>query len=270
VNGYSERLEIAVGAAREAGRYLMAALPEKREISKKGIVDLITEADRKSEQLIHGIIARACPEDSFLAEEGTRTESKSGYTWVVDPLDGTINYAHRFPVFCVSIALVSNGASLIGCIYNPNLDELFTAEKGQGAQLNGQRVHVSVTANLLDCLLATGFPYDVRESEDDNMSNFWTFYKRGAQAVRRAGSAALDLAYVACGRFDGFWEFKLNPWDIAAGTLLVEEAGGTVTDFDGGPLDLHKGEVLASNGIIHDRMQEVLREAKSIRFQQSV
>lgn len=261
---WAKRLQIAETAAKKAGRYLIEALPRKREISKKGVVDLVTEADRYAEKLIHEIINEAFPDDRFLAEEGTRTENESELIWLVDPLDGTINYAHRFPVFCVSIALAEKGRSQIGCIYNPNLDECFTAQSDRGAYLNGERIHVSATAELLDSLLATGFPYDVRESNSDNMSNFITFYKRGAQAVRRAGSAALDLAYTACGRFDGFWELKLNPWDIGAGILLVEEAGGRVTDFSGGPVDLFKGEVLASNGIIHEKMQKVLKEAADL------
>jgi len=261
---WNKRLQIAETAAKKAGHYLIEALPRKREISKKGVVDLVTEADRYAEKLIHEIIKGAFPDDRFLAEEGTRTESMSELIWLVDPLDGTINYAHRFPVFCVSIALAEKGRSKIGCIYNPNLDECFTAQSDRGAYLNGERIHVSATAELLDSLLATGFPYDVRESNSDNMSNFITFYKRGAQAVRRAGSAALDLAYTACGRFDGFWELKLNPWDIGAGVLLVAEAGGRVTDFSGGPVDLFRGEVLASNGIIHEKMQKVLKEAAGL------
>ena len=261
---WDKRLQIAKAAAKKAGRYLIEALPRKHQVSKKGVVDLVTEADRYAEKLIHEIIKGDFPDDSFLAEEGTRTENKSDLIWLVDPLDGTINYAHRFPVFCVSIALAERGRPQIGCIYNPNLDECFTARRGQGAYLNGESIHVSATAELLDSLLATGFPYDVRESDNDNMNNFITFYKRGAQAVRRAGSAALDLAYTACGRFDGFWEMKLNPWDIGAGILLVKEAGGRVTDFSGGPVDLFKGEVLASNGIIHAKMQQILNEAAEL------
>jgi len=256
----SNRLKLAEYAAMEAGKYLLKVLPEKRDIGKKGVVDLVTEADRNSEKLIHEIITGEYPDDRFLAEEGTKSGSGSELIWIVDPLDGTINYAHRFPVFCVSIALVKNNVPRVGCIYNPNLDERFTAVKGNGAFLNGQPIHVSNNDKLIDSLLATGFPYDVRESENDNMNNFVMFYKKGAQAVRRAGSAALDLAYTACGRFDGFWEFKLHAWDIAAGILLVEEAGGKATDFKSGNVDLFKGEVLASNGRIHQRMQDVLEE----------
>lgn len=264
MNDYDNRLEVAINAARKAGQYLLKVLPEKRRIDKKGIVDLVTEADRNSEKLIHEIITKAYPQDRFLAEEGTRSDKESELIWIVDPLDGTINYAHRLPVFCVSIALVKSNQPLVGCIYNPNLDECFTAIRGQGANLNDTPIHVSQNGKLIDSLLATGFPYDVRESEDDNMNNFIMFYKHGAQAVRRAGSAALDLAYTAAGHFDGFWEMKLHAWDIAAGILLIEEAGGLVTDFTGGSADLYKGEVLASNGAIHARMREVLLEAKSL------
>jgi len=259
---YDDRFE----AAKRAGIYLMEALEQKRDINKKGIVDIVTDADRGAEMIIHNIISEEYPDDEFLAEEGTQDKGSSGLMWIVDPLDGTTNYAHRFPVFCVSIGLVKEGVPQAGCIYNPNLDELFTAQKGEGAFLNGEPIRVSTNEQLINSLLATGFPYDIRESDQDNMNNFYAFYKDGAQAVRRAGSAALDLAYTACGRFDGFWEMKLRAWDISAGILLVEEAGGQVTDFSGGPVDLFKGEVLASNGKIHATMQKVLEEAAKKRL----
>ena len=261
MDNFREQLKIAEQAAKEAGNYLMKVLPEKRDIDKKGVVDLVTEADCQAEKLIHEIITQAYPNDRFLAEEGTKSESKSDLIWIVDPLDGTVNYAHRYPVFCVSIALVKNGKPRVACIYNPNLDECFTAIKGNGAFLNNESINVSKNDQLIDSLLATGFPYDIRESDDDNLNNFVQFYKKGAQAVRRAGSAALDLAYTACGRFDGFWEFKLKPWDIAAGILLVQEAGGMVTDFEDGEVDLFKGEILAANIEIHRLMMEVLEQA---------
>ncbi|MCP4581919.1 MAG: inositol monophosphatase [candidate division Zixibacteria bacterium] len=258
---YDDRLKLAVVVAREAGSYLMEVLPQKRSIEKKGIVDIVTEADRHTEKMIFDIINKAFPDDQFLAEEGTSNPGDSAFTWVVDPLDGTTNYSHRFPVFCVSVALVKDGAPLVGCVYNPNLDECFTAHKGEGAYLNDEPIQVSDNDKLIESLLATGFPYDIRESEQDNMNNFYAFYKNGAQGVRRAGSAALDLAYTACGRFDGFWEMKLKPWDIAAGILLVEEAGGKVTNFTGDPVELATGEVLSSNGNIHSVMIEVLARA---------
>ena len=181
---------------------------------------------------------------------------------MVDPLDGTTNYAHGFSVYCVSIALLKNGKIILGCIYNPTLDECFSAEAGRGAFLNGLSISVSKTDNLDDSFLATGFPYDIRESDDDNLAEFSAFVK-SSLAVRRAGSAALDLAYLACGRFDGFWEFKLAPWDIAAGILIIEEAGGKVTSYSGGKYDIYKGEVLASNGLIHEQMTEILRKVRS-------
>lgn len=262
MDSFDDRMKIAIKAAKEAGKYLMEVLPQDREIDKKGVIDLVTEADIKSEKMIHEIITHTYPDDRFLAEEGTITDSGSDLIWIVDPLDGTVNYAHRLPFFCVSIALVKENQPLLACIYNPNLDECFTAMKGNGTYLNGKPAHVSTTNKLIDSLLATGFPYDIRESEADNINNFIMFYKKGAQAVRRAGSAALDLAYTACGRFDGFWEFKLHAWDIAAGILLVEEAGGKITDFTGGEVDLFKGEVLASNGLIHSQMQKILAEAE--------
>ncbi|OQX92026.1 MAG: hypothetical protein B6D58_05090 [candidate division Zixibacteria bacterium 4484_95] len=265
---YIKRLITAEHAARQAGKYLIEVLPEKRDIDKKGIINLVTEVDRNSEKLIHEIITGHFPEDGFLAEEGTKSspDKKGGseFTWIVDPLDGTTNYAHRLPIFCVSIAIVKKGIPCVGCIYNPVLDECFTAQKEKGAFLNGKPIRVSTTDKLIDSLLATGFPYDIRESDDDNLDNFAMFYKK-AQAVRRAGSAALDIAYLACGRFDGFWEFKLSSWDIAAGIVIVEEAGGVVSKFNGEPVDIFKGEILASNGLIHSQMLKILEMTKKQR-----
>jgi len=258
---YDDRLKVAVKAACNAGGYLLKVLPNKRNIDKKGVVDIVTEADRHAEKMIFESINKRFPDDQFLAEEGTSNIGDSDLTWVVDPLDGTTNYSHRFPIFCVSIALVKDSVPQIGCVYNPNLDECFTAHVGEGAFLNDVPIHVSDNDKLIDSLLATGFPYDARESDEDNMNNFYAFYKKAAQGVRRAGSAALDLAYTAAGRFDGFWEMKLKAWDIAAGILLVKEAGGKVTNFTGEPVELCRGEVLASNGKIHTVMQKVLADA---------
>jgi myo-inositol-1(or 4)-monophosphatase len=257
---YSERLNIAKKAALEAGAYILKAMPEKHHIDKKGTVNLVTEVDRDAEKIIHKIITTAFPEDRFIAEEGTTNAGESALVWYVDPLDGTTNFAHRLPHYCVSIGLVESGQSVAGCVYNPNLDECFTAAKGKGAFLNDKPIHVSQVDNLTDSLLATGFPYDLRDSSEDNLVNFALFYKK-CQAVRRAGAAALDLAYVACGRFDGFWEFKLQGWDIAAGIILVQEAGGQVSDFSGNHVEITKGEVLASNGKIHSTMIEILKKA---------
>jgi myo-inositol-1(or 4)-monophosphatase len=258
----SEFLDIAVKAATEAGALLAEKIGQHLIIEKKGLVNLVTDADRQSEELIKKIISSRYPEHSFKAEEGTESANRSRYLWVVDPLDGTTNYAHGFPVYCVSIALLENDKPIAACIYNPNLDECFTAEKGAGACLNGQRITISQTEKLDDSLLATGFPYDIRESSDNNLREFAEFAVI-ARAIRRAGSAALDLAYTACGRFDGFWEFKLSPWDIAAGILIVEEAGGRVTNWSGQNCDILKGEVLASNGKIHDEMLGVLKKVRS-------
>ena len=177
------RLNLAENAARQAGAFLLGALPGKRSIKKKGTVDLVTEADRRSEKMIYEIIAELYPEDRFLAEEGTESDSDSDFLWVVDPLDGTINYAHRYPVFCVSIAVVRKGLPVAACIYNPNLEECFTALKGAGAKLNGTPIHVSQNKQLIDSLLATGFPYDVRESEADNMNNFIMFYNTNCHCI---------------------------------------------------------------------------------------
>jgi len=257
----SEFLEVAEKAAREAGALLASMFHRPMAIEKKGQVNLVTDADRMSEELIKNIITSHFPDHSFKAEEGTESSRDSRYLWIVDPLDGTTNYAHGFPVYCVSIGLVKDRELIAGCIYNPNLDECFTAEKGRGALLNGRRITVSEMPDLKDSLLATGFPYDIRESPNNNLREFAEF-ATAALAIRRAGSAASDLAYVACGRFDGFWEFKLSAWDIAAGILLVEEAGGKVTSWSGGPYDIHKGEVLASNGRIHRQMMAVLDSVK--------
>lgn len=257
----SEFLDIAEEAARQAGRLLLDQRGSRLNIEKKGKVDLVTDADRRSEDMIRKIITGKFPYHRFIAEEGTESKGKSEYRWLVDPLDGTTNYAHGFPVWCVSIALLRGDDIITGCIYNPNLDECFTSEAETGAYLNGKRISVSDKEKLDDALLATGFPYDIRETDDDNLREFTAFYKR-AQAVRRAGAAALDLAHVACGRFDGFWEFKLAPWDIAAGVLMVTEAGGKATSYCGDRYDIYKGELLASNGLIHERMADILREVR--------
>jgi myo-inositol-1(or 4)-monophosphatase len=250
---------IAEKAARAAGEYLLSKFRTSFRIEKKGEIDLVTEVDRESELMIRDIILNEFPDHRFMAEEGQRATSDSKFLWIVDPLDGTTNYAHGFPVFCVSIALLENGSICAGCIFNPILDECFTAVKGKGAYINNNPIKVSSTSRLTDSLLATGFPYDIRESDDDNIREFTAFAK-SARAVRRAGSAALDLAYVACGRFDGFWEFKLAPWDLAAGLIMVIEAGGAVTSYSGDDCDIYEGKAVASNGLIHDQMLGILRK----------
>lgn len=251
-------LEVATQAALAAGDYLRRRIHRVGQVDYKGAVNLVTDCDRYSQRIIKSTLRQAFPSHGFLAEEDHHHEAgKEDYCWLIDPLDGTTNYAHGFPIFCLSIALEKDGEILIGVVYDPMRHELFQAMKGQGARLNGRRIKVSTTSSLNHSLLATGFPYDLRESPINNLVHFENFLFC-VQAIRRCGAAALDLAYVACGRFDGFWELKLNPWDVAAGSLLVEEAGGLVTDFRGGKLDLASGEIVASNGLIHPSMIKIL------------
>ncbi len=258
--------QVAIQAALKAGEILIQHAGKVKKIGYKNEVNLVTEVDWLSEEAIIKMIKSKFPHHGILTEESGTEKSDSAYKWIIDPLDGTTNYAHNFPIFCVSIALEKERNIVLGVVYNPNLDELFTAEKGKGAFLsNGKetekskrRIRVSQTAELSQSLLATGFPYDIRTSQEDNLNHFANFYKR-AQAIRRAGSAALDLCYLAMGRFDGFWELKLSPWDMAAGSLLVTEAGGKVTNFSGKPFDIYSKEILASNGKIHQQMIEVLK-----------
>ena len=235
--------------AREAGALLMEYFHQQVKIEYKGDVDLVTIADRKSEALILERIRANWPSHDVLGEEGARIETGSDYKWYVDPLDGTTNFAHKYPVFCVSLAIDYKGKRVAGVVYDPTRDELFSAEQGSGAYLNGKRIQVSATANLAECLVATGFPSHKRHKNPNIF--FYHQITLRTHGVRRAGSAALDLACVAAGRFDGFWEFNLNPWDTAAGVLIVEEAGGKVTDFSGGPFQLNSRETVATNGIVH-------------------
>ena len=256
---HGEFLEAAKAAAREAGGLLRENVDKRGEIMFKGTVDLVTHFDRKSQEMIFRRLSAAFPGHGFLAEEGLSLPGTSDCRWIIDPIDGTTNFAHTFPVFCVSIALEQKGVVVVGVVYDPMRDELFEAVKGRGAFLNGARVRVSDIPELGKALLATGFPYDVRTSSFNNVREFNAFIVR-AQAVRRCGSAALDLCYVACGRFDGFWELKLKPWDVAAGALIVEEAGGRVSDFEGRTFDPFNQLALASNGLIHEEMRKVLEE----------
>jgi len=242
--------------AREAGALLRKRLDDRHVVEYKGEINLVTEADRLSEALIVERIRREFPGHDILTEESPETANGSDFRWIIDPLDGTTNYAHGYPVFCVSIALEVKGVIRQGAVYNPMLNELFTAEKGAGAFLNGRSLTVSRTEALSRSLLATGFPYDIREDRNNNI-NYFRVMALSAQAVRRAGSAALDLAYIAAGRFDGFWELKLAPWDTAAGWLLVAEAGGRVTDLRGDPYHLRSRNMVASNGLIHAEMVRI-------------
>jgi myo-inositol-1(or 4)-monophosphatase len=240
--------------AREAGALLMSHFTRRTTFEYKGEVDLVTEADRGSEKLIAERLRQRWPEHDLVGEEGARSETGADYRWFVDPLDGTTNFAHAYPVFCVSIALARKDGQLeVGVLYDPTRDEMFSAECGHGATLNGKAIRVSTMRRLAESLLGTGFPSQKRHTNPN--IHFYQQITLRSHGVRRAGSAALDLANVACGRYDGFWEFNLNPWDTAAGVLLVQEAGGRVTRFDGSPFRLDSREVLATNGLIH---QEVM------------
>ncbi|MFW6136999.1 MAG: inositol monophosphatase family protein [Candidatus Aminicenantaceae bacterium] len=256
-----DTLDAAIETARKAGNLLNRLLGKKRKISYKGAVDLITDVDKESQSLIAGHLQRIFPSHDVLAEEELSSEKGSEFLWLVDPLDGTTNYAHGFPVFCVSIALEQRGEIVTGVVYDPARDEMFSARKGKGAALNGKALTVSKEGRLGRSLIATGFPYDIRESEVNNLDHFARMAVR-AQAIRRCGSAALDLCYTACGRFDGFWEMKLAPWDMAAGALIVSEAGGRITDFAGNPFCHDGNEILATNGLIHEQMISVLKQGK--------
>jgi myo-inositol-1(or 4)-monophosphatase len=249
----------AAQIAREAGTLLMEHFHRHVTIEYKGEADLVTIADRQSEALIRQRLREHWPSHDILGEEGGLQDTGSDYRWYVDPLDGTTNFAHGFPVFCVSMALEYKGKRIAGVIYDPTRNELFAAEQGSGAYLNDQRIRVSKTANLSESLVATGFPSHKRHKNPNIF--FYHQITLRTHGVRRAGSAALDLCCVACGRFDGFWEFNLNPWDTAAGVLLVEEAGGKITNFHGGPFELSSRETLASNGLVH---QALLQEFDKI------
>jgi myo-inositol-1(or 4)-monophosphatase len=251
---------VAVGIAREAGEFLRDRLASAHRIDYKGEIDLVTEVDRICEEMITTKIDHLFPEHDILGEEFTHTSKGSDFRWIIDPLDGTTNYAHGYPVFCVSIALQKLHDIIMGVIYHPMLDEIFVTERGQGAFLNGRKIAVSDTPTLAKSLLATGFPYDVQESSVNNLNHFNAMILK-TRGIRRAGSAALDLAYVAAGRFDGFWEIKLKPWDTAAGWLMVEEAGGAVTDMRGEAYHLESPVIVASNGVIHEEMVDILNKA---------
>lgn len=257
----------ATEIAREAGARLHEFFSAGVATEYKGDVDLVTVADRTVETLIRSRLGAAFPEHGIYGEEGTRDQLENPYRWYVDPLDGTTNFAHGFPHFCVSMGLEhrpkgtppeEDGTMVAAVIYDPMRDELFTASRGAGAQLNGKPMHVSRTSQLAESLLATGFPS--RKRHNNPNIHFYQEFTLRSHGVRRAGSAALDLAYVACGRLDAFWEFNLNPWDTAAGFLLIEEAGGRITDFAGGKFQLNSREVLASNGLIHAELMDLFAD----------
>ena len=244
---------------------------ERREsgfrVAKKGEIDLVTEVDLECERMCREVIAERFPEHDVLAEElgvGSSSRPPARWRWVFDPLDGTTNYAHGLPIFCASLGFEIDGRAEVGAIYDPTPHELFTAERGHGAYVNGRPLAVSATSRLIDALLVTGFPYDVHQRTGDLVALFGAFLG-SARAVRRLGSAALDLCYVAAGRFDGFWEQHLKPWDVAAGALIVTEAGGRITGMDGSPFDAAAAHLVASNGHVHEDMLTVIREFRDGR-----
>ena len=258
-------LEIATEAALAAGAVLQSYWGNLDAITEKGRPgDLVTEADKASEAVVLNILRRHLPHHSILAEEsGQMGEKESEYLWVIDPLDGTTNYAHQYPFFAVSIGLMIAGVPQVGVIFDPFHDELFRAAIGLGATLNRRPIHVSQTAELGKSLLVTGFAYDRRETDDNNYAEF-CHLTHLTQGVRRSGSAALDLAHVACGRLDGYWERGIAPWDIAAGVVLLSEAGGKVTAYDGSPLSIESGRILATNGLIHASLSEELLSIRGV------
>ena len=255
--------DAAAGLARRAGAILLEGYGRAHRPEHKGRIDLVTEYDRRSERLLLEAIARQFPGAAVLAEEsGARAASGAGggLRWILDPLDGTTNFAHNYPFFAVSIAAEVDGELVAGVVFDPVRDELFAAARGHGATLGGAPIRVSDIARIEDALLVTGFPYDVREHPGRSLPQFGAFLMR-AQGIRRDGSAALNFSYLAAGRFDGFWEASLSPWDVAAGALLVREAGGMLTDWDGAPFTLEGQRILASNRRLHEEMKEILAGA---------
>jgi myo-inositol-1(or 4)-monophosphatase len=263
-------LATAIEIVRRAGEIQLSRQASGFRIDKKGTIDLVTEVDLECERMCRAVIAERFPDHDVLAEElssGPAEPASSRHRWVFDPLDGTTNYAHGLPIFCSSLALEIDGRAEVGAIFDPTRGELFTATRGQGAFLNDVAIVPSATATLIDSLLVTGFPYDMHKQGGDLVALFGAFLGR-ARAVRRLGSAALDLCYVGCGRFDSFWEQHLKPWDVAAGALIVTEAGGRVSGMDGSPFDAIAGHLIASNGLIHDQMLALIGEFRAGRAQE--
>jgi len=250
---------VALGAAMRASRIIMSNYGKTLQIDAKLHNDFVTHVDRQAEEAIIQHIGRAFPGHEILAEESGAKELKSDYRWIIDPLDGTTNFIHGIPMFAVSIALEIRGTLSLGVVHEPVRKELFTAEIGKGAFLNGRKISVSKTVEKSHCLLATGFPFRAFTFLDDYLAIF-KYFMTQTSGIRRPGSAALDLCYLACGRFDGFWELNLKPWDIAAGALIIKESGGSITDVSGGDRFLEKGNVVGSNGKIHDWMLNTMAE----------
>ena len=251
---------VLLEAAKEAGKIILANFNGKFKIANKGrINNLVTEVDTLSEKKIIEIIRKHCPQHSIISEEVGRLMKKSDYQWIIDPIDGTVNFAHGIPLCCVSIALKHKNELLLGAVYNPMMNELFFAEKGKGATLNGKRIKVSVKRNFKKACLVTGFPYSWDDKSEHPIKVFERFILEGLP-IRRLGSAALDLCWVACGRFDGFWEYNLNAWDVAAGYLIVQEAGGIITNFEGETYNVFDKQTLATNGLIHKQMLRLIKK----------
>ncbi|MCB1214715.1 MAG: inositol monophosphatase [Deltaproteobacteria bacterium] len=250
-------LKIAEEACRLSGQIQLDGLKKARDIQFKGDINLVTDIDHACEKAIVEKIQGTYPHHDILAEEGSGNRKDSEYKWIIDPLDGTTNYTHGYPLFCTSIALEHQGEIVMGAVYEPNLDEMFLAERGQGATLNGEKIQVSRSKSLNESLVATGFFFFFRESERNNIREFQRILLK-ARALRRDGVAAVDLCYVACGRYDAFWELNLFPWDVAAGFLMIEEAGGKVTDYQGQKFEIYFKEILASNGYLQEEMKQIL------------
>lgn len=253
--------KVADELAISAGKILAEGYNKVRKITYKGRINIVTDIDEKSEKFLVQNIKKNFPAHRIIAEEGGEVKGTAEYCWYIDPLDGTSNYAHNFQFFCVSIGVEYEGKIIYGVVYAPLLNEFFWAEKNKGAYLNDKKISVSKISDINKAMLATGFPYDIKESKENNI-NYFTAFAKQSQAIRRVGSAALDLCYVACGRFEGFWEIKLSPWDMAAGKIIVEEAGGKVTGFDGKELNLFKEKILSSNKILYNKMLEIIKKCK--------
>ena len=249
--------DVAVLAAREAGQFIKSKWGTGVAVELKSEINLVTEVDKVAEKIIVGHISKVFPDHDIMGEEGLAERKDSDYKWIIDPLDGTTNFAHSYPLFVVSIALEHKGQIIAGVVYDPLREELYSATQGGGAFLNDKKIQVSRVENLGRALIGTGFAYNLRESKDNNVKQFSDMLMH-AQGVRRDGAAAIDLCYVACGRYDGFWELNLFPWDVAAGVLMIEEAGGRVSNYKGQKFSVYEKEIVASNGLIHDGFLAVI------------